>query len=130
MSALAFDALPPRTCSECLQSVPSRKNVHGAAFVTTGFYVAVYATRNQNAGVCNVKAQRFEDRKLAGCTASAAKNLLALTLLLIPWSDFCVCSWVNWSWAARLFSTRLRVDNWGDKQYLILTLSNEIKDLC
>jgi hypothetical protein len=74
---------------------PSRKNVHGAAFVTTGFYVAVYATRNQNAGVCNVKAQLFGDRKLAGCTANAAKNLLALISLLIPCNDCCVCSWMK-----------------------------------
>jgi hypothetical protein len=57
--------------------------VHYAALVTTGFYVAVYVTRNQNAGVCNAKAQRFGDRKLAGCTVKAAKNLLALTLILI-----------------------------------------------
>jgi hypothetical protein len=44
---------------------------------------AVYATRNQNAAVCHVKAQRFGDGKFAGCTANAAKNLLAFTSLLI-----------------------------------------------
>ena len=111
-------------------SHPYCRNVHYVALVTTDFYVVVYATRNQNAGVCNVKAQWFGDRKLARCTANAAKNLRALTLLLILWSDFCVCSWVNRSWAARLFSTRHRVDNWGDKECFVFTLSNKIKDLC
>jgi hypothetical protein len=70
-------------------SRPSRKNVHYAALVTTDFYVAVYATRDQNGGglLCKSPAVRgWKVCRMHGAGSREAEELRAMVSALIRFS--------------------------------------------